>query len=77
MTTQIKERLLATVEKLPEGKLGEVLDFLEFILEKEHSGQVTKNGLEPAKDPILDYIGGVDHGSLAGGIDDELYGKTA
>ena len=30
--------------------------------------------LDPGMDPILEYIGGVSHGSLARDIDSELYG---
>jgi hypothetical protein len=31
--------------------------------------------LDPKKDPILKYIGGVSYGSLAKDIDRELYGE--
>jgi hypothetical protein len=33
--------------------------------------------LELGKDPILEFIGGVSHGSLAKDIDNELYGEKA
>ena len=75
MAINIKERLLATIEKIPEGKLGEVLDFMEFILEKELHKEENRLDLEPGNDPILEYIGGVTHGSLAKDIDSELYGE--
>ena len=76
MPIKIKERLLATIEEIPESKLEEVLDFIEFVLDKERHVQ-EKNDLEPMKDPILEYIGGVTHGSLAENIDDELYGEKS
>ena len=75
MAINIKERLLATIEKIPEGKLGEVLDFMEFILEKELHKEENRLDLEPGNDPILEYVGGVTHGSLAKDIDSELYGE--
>ena len=36
MPEQIKEKLLTTIEQIPKNKLGEVLNFMEFLLEKEH-----------------------------------------
>ena len=77
MTTMIKQRLLTTIEEIPENKLGAVLDFMEFLLTKERDKQQDKLDLEPEKDPILEFIGGVSHGSLAKDIDTELYGEKA
>jgi hypothetical protein len=73
----IKEKLLTTIEAIPESKLGEVLDFMEFLLEKERHRKKEELHLEPGKDPILEFIGGVAHGSLAKDIDNELYGEKA
>ncbi|MGA7877952.1 MAG: DUF2281 domain-containing protein [Desulfoferrobacter sp.] len=75
MVAKIKQKLLATIEETPESKLGEVLDFLEFLLEKERHKEKKTIDLEPGNDPILEYIGGVAHGSLAENIDGELYGE--
>jgi hypothetical protein len=77
MAIKIKERLLTTIEEIPESKLGEALDFMEFLLEKERHKEERRLDLEPGKDPILEYIGGVTHGSLAEDIDGELYGEKA
>ena len=77
MANKIKERLLATIEEIPQSKLGELLDFMEFLLEKERHKTEGRLDLEPGKDPILDFIGGVSHGSLAKDIDSELYGERA
>ena len=77
MTKMIKERLLTTIEEIPESKLGELLDFMEFLLEKERHRKKGKLNLEPGKDPILEFIGGVSHGSLAKDIDSALYGEKA
>ncbi len=77
MTERTKEKLLATIEEIPENRLSEVLDFTEFIIAKERIKQENRLDLEPEKDPIMDYIGGVSHGSLAEGIDNDLYGESA
>lgn len=77
MTKRIKEKLFAAIEDMPESKLGEVLDFTEFIISKERIDQESRLDLEPEKDPIMEYIGGVTHGSLAAGIDNDLYGENA
>ncbi len=77
MAKMIKQRLLTTIEEIPESKLGEVLDFMEFLLEKERNQKKGKLDLDPGKDPILEFIGGVSHGSLAKDIDSELYGEKA
>ncbi len=73
MAKMIKQRLLTTIEEIPESKLGEVLDFIEFLLKKERNRKKGNLDLEPGKDPILEFIGGVSHGSLAKDIDNELY----
>jgi hypothetical protein len=75
MAKEVRERLLTTIEEIPESKLGEVLDFMECLLEKERHKKETRSALDPRKDPILEYIGGVSHGTLAKDIDAELYGE--
>jgi hypothetical protein len=77
MTPKIKERLIKELERLPEERLGEVLDFVEYLLMKEGRRPTPKppEELDPEKDPLLEFIGGVAHGSLAKGIDEELYGS--
>ncbi|MCL5995065.1 MAG: DUF2281 domain-containing protein [Chloroflexi bacterium] len=69
------EKLTAAVERLPASKTQEVLDFVEFLIAKEEQARaVTGVEPDPGKDPILSFIGGVSHGSLAHNIDGELYG---
>jgi hypothetical protein len=77
MAKEIKKKLLTAIEELPESKLGELLDFMEFLLEKGRRSSKQKIDLDPGRDPILEYIGGVSHGSLAKDIDTELYGENA
>jgi len=77
VTKALKERLIQEIEKLPEDRLREALDFVGYLRIKEGNGVVTKSleGLDPDKDPLLKFIGGVSHGSLAKEIDEELYGS--
>jgi len=77
MAKEIKERLHTTIEEIPESKLGEILDFMEFLLEKERRNSKKSFDRDPEKDPILEFIGGVSHGSLAKDIDNELYGENS
>ena len=80
MTTaqRLKQELLVKIEKLPEYRLQEVLDFVSFLLSQKsrYSPGYQEQGkdLDPEKNPVLQFIGGVSHGSLAQGIDEELYG---
>ncbi len=50
---------------------------MEFLLAKERHKKNGKLDLEPEKDPILEFIGGVSHGTLAKDIDNDLYGEKA
>ena len=65
----VKERLFTIIDQLSEEAKSEVLDFTESLLTRE---KIKKFGKR--KDPILEYIGGVSHGTLARNIDSELYG---
>jgi len=75
MENKVKERLLTSIEQMPENKLGELLDFTEVLLEKARRQTEGRLNLDPGKDPILKFIGGVEDGSLAKDIDGELYGE--
>ncbi|HEY0602295.1 MAG TPA: DUF2281 domain-containing protein [Herpetosiphonaceae bacterium] len=75
---RLKQRLLIEIDRLPENELGEVLDFVSFLLSKQQSApqesvdpmlQTTLHG-----DPLQAFIGGVAHASLAQQIDEDLYG---
>jgi hypothetical protein len=76
MAREIRDRLRTTIDEIPESKLGELLDFMEFLLERERRSARRESYLDPLKDPILEFAKGVSHGSLAKDIDQELYGET-
>lgn len=67
----LKQRLLTEIDKLPENELGEVLDFVGFLLSKQQAESLKSS--EPLNsDPLQAFIGGVAHGSLAQQIDEDL-----
>ena len=72
----LKQELQVKIEQLPANKLQEVLDFVSFLLQQNrastHPQHIEELALE--KDPLLEFIGAVSHGSLAQEIDEELYG---
>ena len=74
----VKDVVKEALEHLSEDKLTEVFDFVSYLLAKEkmegEREEKSELDLDPKKDPILKYIGGVSHGSLAKDIDRELYG---
>lgn len=73
----LKDQLIKELEKLPEVRLREALDFVGYLRTKEGNEAARKSpeNLDPQKDPLLNFIGGVSHGSLAKEIDEELYGS--
>lgn len=73
MSTETKQ-LLELSRKLPAERVREVVNFAEFLLAK--SPPRTGNGTAKVGRFFRRYIGGVKHGALAAGIDDELYGRT-
>lgn len=70
----VAKQLLELSRKLPADRVREVVDFAEFLLAK--SSTRPGNGATKGGKALRRYIGGVKHGSLAGGIDDELYGRA-
>jgi hypothetical protein len=75
---RLKQRLLTEIDRLPENELGEVLDFVGFLLSKQQSvpEELTEDTTHAPvnNDPLQAFIGGVSHGSLTQQIDEELYG---
>ncbi len=68
--TKTKQQLLSEIEVLPEESLKELLDFAEYLHKMKESKDLMNK-----ENPILEFIGGVSHGSLARKIDEELYGS--
>ena len=76
MSTATKH-LLELSQKLPAEKVRELLDFAEFLLARSPARSPARSGNGATKGGRAwrGYIGGVKHGALAAGIDDELYGR--
>lgn len=76
-TSLVKKQLAKELDKLPEEKLQEVLDFVGYLLAKiqQPTLSASEKEHEAEDDPLLAFIGGVSLGSLAKDIDGELYGK--
>ena len=71
MNQSLTELLLEQTKKLPPHQLREVIDFSEFLASKSAAAPEAK----PAR-ALKSFVGGITHGSLGGGIDDELYGAS-
>ncbi len=69
----LRNILLKEISQLPDDYIQEILDFTEFITEKRRKHGNRKN-TENNNNLWHEFIGGVEHGSLAQDIDKELYG---
>lgn len=79
----IKQELWREIDKLPEAKLKEVLQFVSFLhySQNQSSQQVQEHFSEsnPEQvsvseiDPLSEFIGAVKNGNLANNIDKDLY----
>jgi hypothetical protein len=75
-TEALKKRIVREINDLPPERLCEVLDFVARLSDEERPSNGAKSCAgAPEHDPILEFIGGVSHGSLAHEIDRELYGE--
>ena len=72
MNKSLTEYLLKQTSKLPVQQLREVIDFTEFLASKVAAGAVS-NG-QPHR-ALRSFVGGVNQGGIASGIDAELYGS--
>jgi len=73
----LKERLIEELERLPEDRLREILDFVGYLRAKEAREAATRSpeDLDPQNDPILRLIGIADVEPFSRNIDEELYGE--
>ena len=69
-----KVKILEALDTLPEERQREVLDYVESLRSREEA-ETNEEERDPEENPLLDFIGGVEHGSLAQDIDEELYGN--
>jgi hypothetical protein len=67
--TNIRQQVLQEINKLPDQQLNQVLQFLNNI----KITSTIRNNENILNDPLADFIGGVENGTLAQGCDQELY----
>lgn len=71
----LKKELIRRVEHLPDDRLQEVLEYVEYLLYKDEQQAATSARIqEPSQDPLLKLIGTVDVAPFAHTVDDEIYG---
>lgn len=70
----LRIKLAENVSHLPEDKLQKAFDFIASLLGSNGANYQLQD-YPSGRDPLLDYIGGVSHGSLSANIDDDLYGE--
>ena len=68
MTT--KQALLNAIEQLPDQQLIKVLQYVQRLSHAQESTLPTKT--DRCVEPLSEFIGAVDSGSLAANLDDEL-----
>lgn len=71
MTT--KQALINAIEQLPEQQLIEVLQYVQHLSPTQKSTLPSEQN--QVGDPLAEFIGAVDCGSLATNLDDELYDR--
>lgn len=77
----IKQELFRGIEKLPATQLPEVLQFVNDLLSSQNQNfyqspadvERSPQSLVGDRDPLSEFIGAVEHGSLAQNIDAEIY----
>jgi hypothetical protein len=76
MRSPQKTRINETFERLPDAYKQEVLDFVEFLARKseETKAEVGPTKVPEGENPFRAFIGAVEDGRLAEGIDEALYG---
>ncbi|MFO8034411.1 MAG: hypothetical protein R6U88_04520 [Candidatus Bipolaricaulota bacterium] len=73
----LKDKLIEQLDKLPEDRVREVLDFVGHLLARERRVEPSgaPNQLDPKVDPLLEFIGMADVEPFAQEIDRDLYGN--
>jgi len=69
--------LIEELERLPEDRLREALDFVVYLRTREKNGAATRSpeDRDPKKDPILKLVGIADVKAFSQNIDQDLYGE--
>ncbi len=73
-TQTLRVELVNEINSLPDEKLPKALDLFKSLLESNGVSS-QPNPIKAQHNPLLDYIGGVSHGSLSANLDKDLYGE--
>jgi hypothetical protein len=76
--SSVKQEILNLIEQLPENKMPEVLQFVNFLIYCQNQSFSLnlddKKSKDNQVDPLAEFIGAVSQGSLAQNIDEDIYG---
>ncbi|MEA5621159.1 hypothetical protein VB711_25475 [Cronbergia sp. UHCC 0137] len=65
----LRQAVLEEINQIPDEQLSQVLQFLHVLI----STSQRRKDEDFINDPLADFIGAVEHGSLAQNIDQKLY----
>lgn len=65
----LRQLVLEEINQIPDEQLSQVLQFIHVLI----STSQLKKDEDLINDPLAEFIGAVEHGSLAQNIDQELY----
>jgi hypothetical protein len=67
----VKEKILREIDSLSEQELAALYELVQQFLEAQRMESSSPHSMRD--DPLAYFIGGVEHGKLAGRIDEDLY----
>jgi len=68
----LQDQIIQEIEQVPDSLLEEILDFILFTKGRRQRHTIHSNAADSA-DPLVDFVGAVNAGNLAQGIDETLY----
>jgi hypothetical protein len=68
----LQDQVIREIEHVPDSLLEEILDFISFTKRRRQLHTVQSTEPDPT-DPLVDFVGAVNAGKLAQGIDETLY----
>ncbi len=78
-SSSVKQLLLEKIADLPDDRLSEVLQFVDFLLYSQQSVSIQQDRensesieLNIAQDPLTEFIGAVSHDSIAHNLNEAV-----
>jgi len=68
----LQDQIIQEIEQVPDSLLEEILDFILFTKSRRQLHTVQPTDPDHT-DPLIDFVGAVNAGNLAQGIDETLY----